>query len=52
MARLAFSRNYMNWKNKWKKLYFQDEKKFNLDEPDDAKYYWHDLQKSGNFNES
>ena len=36
----------ITWKKeKLETVMFSDEKKFNLDEPDDSQYYWHELRK-------
>ncbi|CAK9809406.1 Transposable element Tc3 transposase [Anthophora quadrimaculata] len=43
--RLDFAVNHLQWKKKWRKVLFTDEKKMNLDGPDGWKYYFHDLRK-------
>lgn len=35
----------MTWSDKWFKVVFSDEKKFNIDGPDGYNYYFHDLNK-------
>lgn len=35
----------MTWSNKWFKVVFSDEKKFNIDGPDGYNFYFHDLRK-------
>lgn len=43
--RLAFANNHVNWTEEhWKRVVFQDERKFNLDGPDGFSYYFHDLR--------
>jgi len=43
-ARLQFARKYMDYSQAWENVLFSDEKKFNLDGPDGAQYYWHDIR--------
>jgi hypothetical protein len=37
-------KEHVTWKNQWKQVVFSDEKKFNLDRPDGAVYYWYDFR--------
>lgn len=45
LNRLKFAKDHVQWKKKWRKVIFTDEKKFNLDGPDGFNYYFHDLRK-------
>jgi hypothetical protein len=42
---LIFAKEVMSWSEKWRKVIFTDEKKFNFDGPDGFSYYFHDLRK-------
>ncbi|CAH2092976.1 unnamed protein product [Euphydryas editha] len=45
LVRLQFAKDHVQWKKKWRKVIFTDEKKFNLDGPDGFNYYFHGLRK-------
>lgn len=43
--RLTFANAQVNWtEDHWRRVVFQDERKFNLDGPDGFSYYFHDLR--------
>ena len=44
-ARLKWARDYSHWRTRWRRVFFSDEKKFNLDGPDGFTYYWQDFRK-------
>lgn len=43
--RLASAMQRRNWIQEWFRIIFSDEKKWNLDGPDNACYYFHDIRK-------
>ena len=45
-ARLELARSTLHWTKRWSKMYFTDEKKFNLDGTDGQNYFWSDLTKN------
>ena len=45
VEREAFAEQHIQWKKKWRKVIFSDEKRFNLERPDGLSYYFHDLRK-------
>ncbi|GBM53838.1 hypothetical protein AVEN_261226-1 [Araneus ventricosus] len=47
--RMLWSRNHMSYGPKWQLVIFSDEKKWNLDGPDDSASYWHNLSKEPRF---
>ena len=47
--RLDWAKNHVTWDDeKWNKIVFSDEKKFNLDGSDGCHSHWHDLRKGKN----
>ena len=44
-ARLPWAKDHVDFGDKWNSVIFSDEKKFNLDGPDNGKYYWYDTRK-------
>lgn len=44
-ARVDWARARVEWGARWRKVVFSNEKKFNLDGPDNNCYYYHDVCK-------
>lgn len=42
--RMDFAEKVMSWTTEWAHVIFSDEKKFNLDGPDNCQFYWHSLR--------
>ena len=49
LKHLEWCREKVGWGSKWKQIVFSEEKKLNLDGPDGARYYWHDIRKEERF---
>lgn len=49
-GRLALAKKTIHWTKRWSKVYFTDEKKFNLDGPDGWNCFWADLNEKNDKN--
>ncbi len=45
LKRLNFAEKHFKWSEEWKNVIFSNEKKFNLNGPNDFHFYWYNLQK-------
>ena len=43
--RLTCAKDHITWNEAWHNVIWSDEKKFNLDSPDDFSYDWHGLRR-------